>query len=87
MFLLIEADYLVIRCSLHECLMGQLGGISRVLATHQVQFLPYVDRIYVVQDGAISASGTYDEVNTPIIVLTPTILTHSDTVAETRGQH
>ncbi len=37
------------------------AGRTRVLVTHQVQFLPEADMIVVVQGGRIAAQGGYDE--------------------------
>jgi ABC-type protease/lipase transport system fused ATPase/permease subunit len=48
--------------SFHECLLGKLSQITRVLVTHQLQYLPFVDCIYVMQDGTIQAYGTYQQV-------------------------
>ncbi|ELR16068.1 ABC transporter, ATPbinding domain containing protein [Acanthamoeba castellanii str. Neff] len=45
----------------HECLAGKMAGITRVFATHQLQYLPLVDRIYIMHDGTVQASGTYAE--------------------------
>jgi ABC-type bacteriocin/lantibiotic exporter with double-glycine peptidase domain len=42
--------------------LGKLSHITRVLVTHQLQYLPFVDRIYVMHDGTIQASGTYQQV-------------------------
>jgi ATP-binding cassette subfamily C (CFTR/MRP) protein 1 len=40
---------------------GYLKGKTRILATHQCQYLPKCDKIYVMEDGCIKASGTYQE--------------------------
>lgn len=34
---------------------------SRVLVTHSITYLPYVDRIIVLKDGQILQCGSYDE--------------------------
>ncbi len=52
----------LLRLSFHECLLGKLSHITRVLVTHQLQYLPFVDRIYVMHDGTIQASGTFQQV-------------------------
>eukprot|EP00760_Papus_ankaliazontas_P023012 PhM_4_TR19114/c0_g1_i1/m.81065 len=44
-----------------ECVCGALDGRTRVLVTHQVQFLPRADHIIVVKDRSIVFQGTYDE--------------------------
>lgn len=42
-----------------ECIVKYLRGKTRILATHQLQFLRNVDRIIVLKDGEIEADG-YD---------------------------
>lgn len=42
--------------------MNQLKGVTRVMATHQVQYLPRVDRIVVMHDGTVQNMGTYRQV-------------------------
>eukprot|EP00216_Chloropicon_sp_CCMP2111_P001940 CAMPEP_0198246788 /NCGR_PEP_ID=MMETSP1446-20131203/46149_1 /TAXON_ID=1461542 ORGANISM="Unidentified sp, Strain CCMP2111" /NCGR_SAMPLE_ID=MMETSP1446 /ASSEMBLY_ACC=CAM_ASM_001112 /LENGTH=1394 /DNA_ID=CAMNT_0043931111 /DNA_START=581 /DNA_END=4768 /DNA_ORIENTATION=+ len=46
-----------------ECIQGEamLGGKTRILVTHQVQYAPQVDRVVVVKDGCIEKVGTYEE--------------------------
>ncbi|XP_053998577.1 probable multidrug resistance-associated protein lethal(2)03659 isoform X1 [Hylaeus anthracinus] len=44
-----------------ECIDKYLRGKTRVLVTHQLQYLRYVDRIIVMKDGSVKAQGTYDE--------------------------
>jgi len=38
-----------------------LKNKTRILVTNAVGFLPHVDYIYVMQDGAITESGTFKE--------------------------
>eukprot|EP00041_Stephanoeca_diplocostata_P041742 m.8681 g.8681 ORF g.8681 m.8681 type:complete len:1381 (+) comp6678_c0_seq2:190-4332(+) len=45
-----------------ECLEDLLGGSTRILVTHQVQYAPHVDKILVLKEGKALAFGTYDEV-------------------------
>ncbi|XP_076167723.1 putative multidrug resistance-associated protein lethal(2)03659 isoform X2 [Ptiloglossa arizonensis] len=47
-----------------ECIDNYLRGKTRILVTHQLQYLRNVDRIFVMKDGAIQAEGTYDELAT-----------------------
>ncbi|XP_063977971.1 probable multidrug resistance-associated protein lethal(2)03659 [Diachasmimorpha longicaudata] len=44
-----------------ECIEKYLRGKTRILVTHQIQFLRNVEKIYVMKDGRIDAEGTYDE--------------------------
>jgi ABC-type multidrug transport system fused ATPase/permease subunit len=47
---------------------GMLAGKTRILVTHQVQYLPQADRVVVMSSGEITAVGTYAELiaaNTP----------------------
>jgi len=39
---------------------GMLRNKTRVLVTHAVHYLPYVDRIIMIKDGAIAEEGTFD---------------------------
>ncbi|XP_002970616.2 ABC transporter C family member 8 [Selaginella moellendorffii] len=45
----------------HDCVMKALAGKTVLLVTHQVEFLPAVDKILVMQDGEVLQSGNYDE--------------------------
>lgn len=38
---------------------GMLLGKTRLLITHSISFLPYVNKIYVMNSGEITESGTY----------------------------
>ncbi|XP_015184428.1 PREDICTED: probable multidrug resistance-associated protein lethal(2)03659 isoform X2 [Polistes dominula] len=44
-----------------ECIVKYLKGKTRILVTHQLQYLHNVGRIIVLKDGSIQAEGTYDE--------------------------
>ncbi|KAG5332701.1 L259 protein, partial [Acromyrmex heyeri] len=44
-----------------ECVNKYLRGKTRILVTHQLQYLRDVSRIIVLKDGTIQAEGTYDE--------------------------
>ncbi|KAG5324821.1 L259 protein, partial [Pseudoatta argentina] len=44
-----------------KCIDKYLRGKTRILVTHQLQYLRNVGRIIVLKDGAIQAEGTYDE--------------------------
>ncbi|XP_012251875.1 probable multidrug resistance-associated protein lethal(2)03659 [Athalia rosae] len=44
-----------------ECINGYLRGKTRIVATHQHQYLKYVDRIIVLSNGTVAAMGTFEE--------------------------
>ena len=44
-----------------SCICGNINNATRVLVTHQQQFLPEAGRIAVFKDGMIEHIGTYDE--------------------------
>lgn len=44
-----------------NAILNGLSGKTRVLVTHQLQYLPKVDHIIVISDGKITEQGTYDQ--------------------------
>ncbi|XP_043284651.1 probable multidrug resistance-associated protein lethal(2)03659 [Venturia canescens] len=44
-----------------KCIERHLKGKTRILVTHQLQYLRNVDWIVVLEDGAVRAEGTYEE--------------------------
>lgn len=44
---------------LHECILKQLSTKTRILVTHQLYPLQYADRIVAMENGKITAVGTY----------------------------
>ncbi|XP_017763434.1 PREDICTED: probable multidrug resistance-associated protein lethal(2)03659 isoform X2 [Eufriesea mexicana] len=44
-----------------ECIVKYLKGKTRILVTHQLQYLRNVDRIIVLKEGEIQCDGSYDE--------------------------
>ena len=44
-----------------HCLGSLLATKTRVLVTHQLQFLPGADKIVILSQGRISQSGTYQQ--------------------------
>uniref|UniRef100_A0A6T8KKU6 ATP-dependent transporter ycf16 n=1 Tax=Hemiselmis andersenii TaxID=464988 RepID=A0A6T8KKU6_HEMAN len=55
-------DVHVSKILFEQCICGYLRGKTRVLVTHQVQYLPGSDRVAVVDQSRVVACGTYDEV-------------------------
>ncbi|KAM3966828.1 LOW QUALITY PROTEIN: putative multidrug resistance-associated protein lethal(2)03659 [Aphomia sociella] len=43
-----------------SCVVGYLRNTTRVLVTHQLQFLRDVDQIIILKNGAIAAAGDFD---------------------------
>jgi ABC-type bacteriocin/lantibiotic exporter with double-glycine peptidase domain len=44
-----------------HCICGLLGSKTRILVTHQLQFLPAADKIVIMAGGRIMQSGSYQE--------------------------
>ena len=42
-----------------ECICGALAASTRILVTHQLQFLPSADLVLVLAGGRIAHAGTY----------------------------
>jgi ATP-binding cassette subfamily C (CFTR/MRP) protein 1 len=38
---------------------GMLAGKTRILVTHAISYLPYVDEIFVINNGEITEQGSY----------------------------
>ncbi|KAF7283323.1 ATP-binding cassette sub-family C member 4-like [Rhynchophorus ferrugineus] len=51
------------------CVQGYLRGKTRILVTHQVQFLQGADLIVVLNNGRIEQMGTYDKLQEELSVL------------------
>nr|XP_026485069.1 multidrug resistance-associated protein 4-like isoform X1 [Vanessa tameamea] len=47
-----------------ECITGYLRHTTRVLVTHQLHYLKAADYIVIMNNGAVDAKGTYDELLT-----------------------
>ncbi|KAM3966609.1 ATP-binding cassette subfamily C member 4 isoform 2-T2 [Aphomia sociella] len=47
-----------------ECISGYLRHTTRVLVTHQLHYLKAADYIVIMNNGAVEAKGTYDELAT-----------------------
>ena len=42
-----------------KCMMSHLGGTTRILVTHQLQYLESADVVVVIKDGRIAEQGSY----------------------------
>eukprot|EP00884_Botryococcus_braunii_P012469 jgi/Botrbrau1/21222/Bobra.39_2s0023.1 len=47
-----------------SCICGLLGGSTRILVTHQLQYLRAADEVIVLSGGGITHRGTYDDLCT-----------------------
>ena len=54
-------DSHVARHLFEQCIVGALGGTSRVLVTHKLELLPHADHVVVMRDGRAAFRGTYKE--------------------------
>ncbi|XP_063913516.1 probable multidrug resistance-associated protein lethal(2)03659 [Zophobas morio] len=54
-------DTLVGKQLFDDCIVGYLRNKCVVLVTHQLQYLRAVDKIYLLENGCVTASGTYTE--------------------------
>eukprot|EP01031_Cornospumella_fuschlensis_P028107 gene28107-33939_t len=45
----------------HECICTALRKKTRLLVTHHVHILPHVDKVVLLEDGAVAFFGTYQE--------------------------
>ncbi|XP_055867950.1 ATP-binding cassette sub-family C member 4-like isoform X5 [Biomphalaria glabrata] len=56
-------DAAVGRHIFEKCIVGYLKKKPRILVTHQVQFLPVADTIYILKEGKINIKGSFDELS------------------------
>ncbi|KAF7996691.1 hypothetical protein HCN44_002337 [Aphidius gifuensis] len=73
-----------------ECIEKYLKGKTRILVTHQIQFLQNVDKIIVMKEGKIEAEGSYDDLILRDDVfggLSIASLPDSDIISLTRSQN
>ena len=46
-----------------HCISGELAGKTRILVTHQTQFLPRADQIVVMHGGSVIVTGSFEQVS------------------------
>lgn len=56
-------DINVGKAVMEKGILSYLKGKTVLVATHALAFLPYFDKIYVLDDGTITHSGTYEELS------------------------
>ncbi|XP_011871334.1 PREDICTED: probable multidrug resistance-associated protein lethal(2)03659 [Vollenhovia emeryi] len=54
-------DTHVSRRLVDKCICGYLKGKTRILVTHQLQYLQLADQIIVMNDGGVEQKGTFDQ--------------------------
>lgn len=47
---------------MEDGVLGLLKGKTRIVATHALAYLPYFDRVVVLDEGRVVAQGTYDQI-------------------------
>ncbi len=47
---------------MHNCIIKYLKGKTRIIVTHALQYLKYMDRIFYIQNGKISWVGKFEEI-------------------------
>ena len=82
-------DTHVARRLMDECLVGVLKDMTRVLVTHQIQFLSHADKIIVLDGGKIVAQGKLEDVQAHIDLSTLHHVTedeHADNQADAAAE-
>ncbi|EFJ28692.1 ATP-binding cassette transporter, subfamily C, member 15, SmABCC15 [Selaginella moellendorffii] len=65
----------------HECVMKSLRNKTVVLVTHQVEFLPALDVVVVMEGGTIEQLGSYEELLNTGLTLEKLVNAHHDTLS------
>jgi len=60
--ILAALDPQVSKTIFHECFVKHLKNKTRVLITHNLNYLEYVDFIYVLNEGKITEEGSYEKI-------------------------
>jgi ATP-binding cassette subfamily C (CFTR/MRP) protein 1 len=66
-------------------MLEHLRNKTRVLVTHQLQFLPFADCIIVMQNGAIKHQGSYDELMKKGVELSSIVTSHKEKLQKIRS--
>ncbi|GJQ86168.1 hypothetical protein Trydic_g13445 [Trypoxylus dichotomus] len=65
-----------------ECIMGYLGSKTRILVTHQLQYLKKADIIIVFNNGKIEVQGTFDELSKSNTDFTKMLIAADETIED-----
>ncbi|XP_051154764.1 probable multidrug resistance-associated protein lethal(2)03659 isoform X2 [Leptopilina boulardi] len=76
-------DTRVGRLIFQQCINDYLRGTTRILVTHQFQYLKNVAKIYVLNNGSIEASGTFQELQNSNLDLMKVLQATDDVIDET----
>ncbi|PRP86289.1 ATP-dependent bile acid permease [Planoprotostelium fungivorum] len=74
-------DSSVAKFIFEECFVKFLHDKTRVLVTHQLQFLPRVDHVVVMEGGKIAHQGTFSELSSGGIDLSSIVAAHTGKLA------
>eukprot|EP01117_Protostelium_nocturnum_P014432 TRINITY_DN5489_c0_g2_i1.p1 TRINITY_DN5489_c0_g2~~TRINITY_DN5489_c0_g2_i1.p1 ORF type:complete len:1368 (+),score=525.16 TRINITY_DN5489_c0_g2_i1:158-4261(+) len=78
-------DSSVAKWIFEECITKFLKDKTRVLITHQLQFLPLVDSVVVMNEGEIKHHGTFDQLMNSGVDLSSIIQAHSGKLNSVSG--
>ena len=67
----------------HQCFLGALKGKTRILVTHNTNFLNLVDRVIVMDSGSIAETGRLEDLKSSLQVLNSSASSHSSTESTT----
>jgi hypothetical protein len=70
-----------------HCIKGALAGKTRLLVTHQLQFLPDCDRVIVMDNGRIAHMGTFQQLTAAGVDLTAYMTTAPSPKETDSGSH
>lgn len=80
-------DTRVGRMIFQQCITDYLRGTTRILVTHHFQYLKNVAKIYVLNNGSIETSGTFQELQTFNLDMIKTIHELDDTKSDEMGSN
>ncbi|GJQ86167.1 hypothetical protein Trydic_g13444 [Trypoxylus dichotomus] len=69
-----------------ECIMGYLGSKTRILVTHQLQYLKRADLIIVFNNGRIEAQGTFAELSKETTDFTKMLVAADETTEKEKSE-
>ncbi|XP_023310959.1 multidrug resistance-associated protein 4 [Anoplophora glabripennis] len=71
----------------NECIVNYLKDKTRILVTHQLQYLKKADLIIVINEGKIEAQGTFDELSNSKMDFTKLLAVADETTEKTVEKH